>query len=63
MDDSEWIKLTANIGEGVLVSVVRAMIKGEAGVGKSMKSNLNGLADEGASLNAPKGKKKYYWPW
>lgn len=27
-DDSEWIELTANIEEGVLVSVVGAVVKG-----------------------------------
>lgn len=45
--------MTASIEEGVLVSVVGAVIIGEAGVGKPKKSNLGRLVDEGANFNAP----------
>jgi len=53
----EWIELSVNVEEGVLVSVVGAMVKGGAGVRKPSKSNSDRLFDEGASLNASiKGK-------
>lgn len=44
----EWIELSVNIEEGVLVSVVRPVAKGGAGVRKPSKSNLDRLVDEGA---------------
>lgn len=44
------------------MSVVGAVVKGEAGIGKS---NLDRLDDEGASFNVLDKDKKYiyiYWP-
>lgn len=64
MDDSEWTELTANIEEVIVVSVVRALVEGETGIGKLEKSNLDRLVDEGASLNDPnRGEKIHYWLW
>lgn len=53
MDDSEWIELTASIEEEVLLSMLRAVIKEEAGV-KKQKSDLDRLADERANLKCSK---------
>jgi len=57
MGFSEWLELFVSVEEGVLASVVGAVVKGGAGVGKPSKSNSDRLFDEGASLNASiKGK-------
>lgn len=48
MDDSERIELTASIEERVFISVVGAVVMGEAGVG-----NQIGRLDEGKILIVP----------
>lgn len=52
------VRIFVNVKEGVLISVVRAMVKGGEGVGKPSKLKSDRSFDEGPSLNAPiKGKK------
>lgn len=45
VDESEWTEMTTNLEE--VVSVVGAVVIGEAGAGKPEKSNLDELIDEG----------------
>lgn len=58
------VKFTAGDEEGGVVAVVKAMFKGESGVGKQEELDQGRLVDKGASLKSLiRVQNVYYWPW